>query len=282
MKVTFDSLLVWLNFLLVLIICFAIDLFILSFNALFLKSLKHEVLLLKDKNNISEEYIKTLDNPIKELLYEKLDIEDNKEQIEKEIEKKEEEKEKVIQKEKVNDDMNTNKDKNDNNQEINMKKIEFNDNNNDKNNDNQQNKNKSKIIIKKSKTTKKKIKVNGNNTINLKENGNNQIIINLNEEQKNNNNNNNNNLSNEINIPRTEGISKSINNNFTNSLIHNNDSPNKKAQKPFGNIHFSKTKNKKTNPINIINGKDDSQKNSFSINKDITERKLLKTSNLIK
>ena len=280
MKVTFDSLLVWLNFLLVLIICFAIDLFILSFNALFLKSLKHEVLLLKDKNNISEEYIKTLDNPIKELLYEKLDIEDNKEQIEKEIEKKEEEKEKVIQKEKVNDDMNTNKDKNDNNQEINMKKIEFNDNNNDKNNDNQQNKNKSKIIIKKSKTTKKKIKVNGNNTINLKENGNNQIIINLNEEQKNNNNNNN--LSNEINIPRTEGIAKSVNNNLTNSLIHNNDSPSKKGQKPFGNIHFSKTKNKKTNPINVINGKDDSQKNSFSINKDITERKLLKTSNLIK
>ena len=43
MKVTFDSLLVWVNFLLVLGVCFCIDLFILSFNALFLKSLKHDI-----------------------------------------------------------------------------------------------------------------------------------------------------------------------------------------------------------------------------------------------
>ena len=64
-------------------ICFTIDLFILEYNALFLKSLKHEVLLLKDKNNISEEYIKTLDNPIKELLYEKLNIETIKNRLRK-------------------------------------------------------------------------------------------------------------------------------------------------------------------------------------------------------
>ena len=82
MTVTFNSLLVWINFLFVFMICFIIDLFILSFNALFVKSLRHDILLLKDRNDTSEEYINTLPNTIKDLLHEKLNSQNNNEQEE--------------------------------------------------------------------------------------------------------------------------------------------------------------------------------------------------------
>ena len=75
MKVTFDSLLIWLNFFIVLIICISIDLFILGINSIFFKSIRHEVQLLENKDNISDEYIQNLNSPIKELLYEKLNKE---------------------------------------------------------------------------------------------------------------------------------------------------------------------------------------------------------------
>jgi hypothetical protein len=86
MKVTFDSLLIWLNCFIVLIICISIDLFILGINSIFFKSLRHEVQLLENKDNISDEYIQNLNSPIKELLYEKLNKE-FKNETEKENEK---------------------------------------------------------------------------------------------------------------------------------------------------------------------------------------------------
>ena len=277
MKVAFNSSVIWLNFFLVLILCFIIDLFILAFNSTFLKSLKHEVQLLKDKDNISEEYIKSLDNPIKELLCEKLNIKYNKET---EIEKKEEEKVEIIEIEEIekskkvkqieiinnNNNINTNNYENINQNKI-TKKVGFKNKNNLINNDNnkcQVNKNKPniKIEFKKSKTTKKNIKANGGvdiNMVNLKDNGNSsQRTINLK-----------NNLSNEINNIRKAKNINNPNKNITKNLIYND--ANKRGKKPFGYIHFSKLENK-----TIINGKVDTQKRSFSINKDVTDRKLLK------
>ena len=75
-----------------------------------------------------------------------------------------------------------------------------------------------------------------------------------------------------IDLPKQEGKAIKNNNSVNTNLIHNNgNNNNKKSPKPFGNIHFTKNKiNKK------VNGNDNSQKNSFSMNKDISERKLLK------
>ena len=77
-----------------------------------------------------------------------------------------------------------------------------------------------------------------------------------------------------VDLPKQEGKAIKINNSVNKNLIHNNannNNNNKKSPKPFGKIHFSKNKiNKK------VNGNDSSQKNSFSMNKDISERKLLK------
>ena len=61
------------------------------------KSLKQEIQTLKDKNNISEEYIKTLNSPIRELLCEKLNIEENNNDEILEENKKEENKAKEIE-----------------------------------------------------------------------------------------------------------------------------------------------------------------------------------------
>ena len=273
MKVTFDSLLIWLNFLLVFGICFCIDLFILAFNALFLKSLRHDIQLLKDKDNISEEYINTLNSPIKELLYEKLydkGINEDEEKIENENKKKNEEKEK----ERTN--IHTNEV---NKKEKIVKKIGFKNQDFDLNiiNDNSQNKNANKKIktkvkkkVKKVRTIKKQINGSGNDTFNLKENGNvnsSKMIININNDQKG---------AISTKNKKTINIVNNNNNALSKSLIYNDS--NKKNQKPFGNLHFSKKKIKKkiSNPININNGKDESQKNSFSNQKDISERRLFK------
>jgi hypothetical protein len=252
MGVTFDSLLVWLNFFLVLIFCFSIDLFILSINSLFFKSLKHEVQILKDKDNISAEYIKTLNSPIKEILIEKLNLEEkNIEDEVIQVSKKEEniEKEKEIEIVSNNIDIDKNKGKDISNNKT-AKKIGF-------KNVSPQNKKKqlidseNKKALKKSNTTKKKIEKNNGDIINLKENGSSKMIIDL---------------------SKQEGKAIKNNNSVNTNLIHNNgNNNNKKSPKPFGNIHFTKNKiNKK------VNGNDNSQKNSFSMNKDISERKLLK------
>ena len=82
MTVTFDSLLVWINFIFIFMVCFIIDLFILSFNTLFVKSLRHDIQLLEDKNDISDAHINTLPSNIKDLLREKLYNQNNNEQEE--------------------------------------------------------------------------------------------------------------------------------------------------------------------------------------------------------
>ena len=275
MKVTFDSLLIWLNFLLVAGICFCIDLFILAFNALFLKSLKHDIQLLQDKDNISQEYINTLSNPIKELLYEKLfDKGTNEEEeiLENEAKKENVEKENGEEKNNINKDEINQKEKID-------KKIGFKNqdsgtnivNNSSKNIDvnvNNKGKIKTKKIFKKVKTMKKQIDLSGNDAFNLKENGNNNnLIININNGQKG---------ASTSKNGETINIVNNNNNVLSKSLIYNDS--NKKNQKLFGNTHFTKKKIKKkvTNPINISNGKEDNQKNSFSNQKDISERRLLK------
>ena len=254
MGVTFDSLLVWFNFFLVLIFCFSIDLFILSINSLFFISLKHEVQMLKDKDNISEEYIKSLNNPIREILIEKLNLEEkNIEDEVIQVSKKEEiiEKEKEIEIVNNNIDIDKNKGK-DLSSNKTVKKIGFK-NLSPQNKKKQLIDSKNKKDFKKSNTVKKKDENNNDNIINLKENGSSKMIVDL---------------------PKQEGKAIKINNSVNKNLIHNNannNNNNKKSPKPFGKIHFSKNKiNKK------VNGNDSSQKNSFSMNKDISERKLLK------
>ena len=309
MKITFDSLLIWLNILFIVTICFLIDLIIVSFNALFFKTLRHEIQLIKDKNNISDEYIKTLSNPIKELLYEKLNKDNNEQQeikikkekekeIKKEIIQEEEEvinkdkdkeinkdKEiKIKQKEKINNIndkniniINVNKiNNNDKYNEINLKMNNNNINNNIKiNNINKSNdidKNKDIDIINNKPTIKKIIKKKriknikhqgtGINTIEFKSNGTEKGIVNI-------KNKNNNKLISENNY-RNEKTSSSYHKN----LIYNE---NKKISNR--NMQFNSRKAAKNNRVNInmINGNNDSQKNSFSIQKDTTERRLIKS-----
>ena len=257
MKVTFISILSWLNFLIVIIVCFMIDLFILSFNSLFFKSLRHEIQLLKDKNTISKEYIETLNSPIKEILFEKLNYQSKKEEIEENDNKKTLEIEQEKEKSNINEDKDTNK---------HAKKVGFtskkqdsnlNMNNNDKLSKGTNKSNYSKKLITKKMTENSQKNVKEIEEIYLKENGKSN---NFKKDNKNNN-------------------LKNGNTNINKNLIYNDTNKKKQNTKAIGNINFSK--NKKANPINISNGKDESQKNSFSINKDTTERRLLK-SNLIK
>ena len=248
MKVTFDSLLLWVNFLLVLMVCVAIDLFIVSFNVLFFSTLKHEIKSLKDKDNISDEYIKTLPSIVKELLYEKLNNQNNNEQEEEEEKEKEKEKEKikVIDFSKSKDYSNIINNNNDSKETINQI-----------NNDNKKKK-KTKII--KKKIIKKVVKENGTTKkiMSIKDNEQNPIPI-------------------EINKLNKKIINNNEDNKINNSLIYNDS--NKKDKKPFGNIHFNNNKktNKNINPIKIKSNKNDvSLKNSFSNNnKDASDRRFL-------
>ena len=81
MDVTFSSGLLWFNFLAVSGYCFIIDFSILAFNTLFKKSIQNQVMLIKNKDDISIEHIQTLQEPIKTLLLQKIQnikIEDQK------------------------------------------------------------------------------------------------------------------------------------------------------------------------------------------------------------
>ena len=252
MAITFDSLLIWLNFFVVLIFCFSIDLFIVAINSLFFKSLKHEIQVLSDKDNISKEYINTLADSVKELLNEKLNF-DKKEEIPQEN-KKEEIRTKEVEIIDINAnkniDLQTNKS---------VKKIKFKniDENINQNSQEKIAKSPTRKIVKKTKIIKKKIvPKNSSKMVGVKENGGGKMEINVDDSQN----------------PKEIILKNSGNVNA--NLIHIDDNI-KKNQKPFGNIHFAKSKtNKRTNPIRI-NG-NESRKNNFSLNKDISERKLLK------
>ena len=70
MNNTFGSTLVWMDMILVSGICGLINLAILSFNQLFIKSIHHEIRALTKKDDISFEYIKTLPDNLQNLLLE--------------------------------------------------------------------------------------------------------------------------------------------------------------------------------------------------------------------
>ena len=68
MKTTFNSGLVWMNFILVGGFCSLIDFGILIYKILFVKRIYNSVKLLKNKNDISYEYIKTIPEELQNLL----------------------------------------------------------------------------------------------------------------------------------------------------------------------------------------------------------------------
>ena len=68
MKTTFNSGLVWMNFILVGGFCSLIDFGILIYKVLFVKRIYNSVKLLKNKNDISYEYIKTIPEELQNLL----------------------------------------------------------------------------------------------------------------------------------------------------------------------------------------------------------------------
>ena len=296
MKVTFDSLLIWLNFFIVLIICISIDLFILGINSIFFKSIRHEVQLLENKDNISDEYIQNLNSPIKELLYEKLnkelknETEKDNEKLNKEFrnETGKENGKIIIENEeeiKINNSKstininaiksnNSNLDKIERVSNLNMINTVNNTKNNvnilkekDKNDNNPSSNTTYKRIVKRRKAKNLKNEGTGIHIIDLKDNGindnNDNTKINSYNENKKNNifNKNHNILQNEKNKNK--------------NLIYD-----EKENKKIGNSQKNKNRIK---IVNINNRKVDNSimKNSISLQRDTTERKLLK-SNFIK
>ena len=176
MTVTFDSLLVWINFIFVFMVCFIIDLFILSFNVLFKQSLRHDIQLLEDKNDISEEYLNTLPRSIKDLIHEKLKSQNNSEQEQEQVQVKEEEN-KAKDKEKENErpkveaeeekQIKENVKKNDYGQRNSITNLKNNNNNNNRVDNNVVKENKNIIMNNKSKKTKSSMSINRVVDINL-------------------------------------------------------------------------------------------------------------------
>jgi len=298
MKVTFDSLLIWLNFFIVLIICISIDLFILGINSIFFKSIRHEVQLLENKDNISDEYIQNLNSPIKELLYEKLnkklknETEKDNEKLNKEFrnETGKENGKIIIENEeeiKINNSKstininaiksnNSNLDKIERVSNLNMINTVNNTKNNvnilkekDKNDNNPSSNTTYKRIVKRRKAKNLKNEGTGIHIIDLKDNGindnnDNTKINSYNENKKNNIFNKNHNI-----------LQNEKNKNKNKNLIYD-----EKENKKIGNSQKNKNRIK---IVNINNRKVDNSimKNSISLQRDTTERKLLK-SNFIK
>ena len=298
MKVTFDSLLIWLNFFIVLIICISIDLFILGINSIFFKSIRHEVQLLENKDNISDEYIQNLNSPIKELLYEKLnkelknETEKDNEKLNKEFrnETGKENGKIIIENEeeiKINNSKstininaiksnNSNLDKIERVSNLNMINTVNNTKNNvnilkekDKNDNNPSSNTTYKRIVKRRKAKNLKNEGTGIHIIDLKDNGindnnDNTKINSYNENKKNNIFNKNHNI-----------LQNEKNKNKNKNLIYD-----EKENKKIGNSQKNKNRIK---IVNINNRKVDNSimKNSISLQRETTERKLLK-SNFIK
>ena len=298
MKVTFDSLLIWLNFFIVLIICISIDLFILGINSIFFKSIRHEVQLLENKDNISDEYIQNLNSPIKELLYEKLnkelknETEKDNEKLNKEFrnETGKENGKIIIENEeeiKINNSKstinvnaiksnNSNLDKIERVSNLNMINTVNNTKNNvniliekDKNDNNPSSNTTHKRIVKRRKAKNLKNEGTGIHIIDLKDNGindnnDNTKINSFNENKKNNIFNKNNNI-----------LQNEKKKNKNKNLIYD-----EKENKKIGNSQKNKNRIK---ILNINNRKLDNSimKYNISLQRDTTERKLIK-SNFIK
>ena len=68
MKITFNSLLVWIDFIFVNGICALFNFVILSFKNIFIKSIHNDVVLIKEKDNLFHDYVKNFPEQIKKLL----------------------------------------------------------------------------------------------------------------------------------------------------------------------------------------------------------------------
>ena len=68
MAITFDSLLVWLNFIFVNGFCALFNFVILSFKTIFIKSIHNDIITIKEKDNLFHDYVKTFPEQIKILL----------------------------------------------------------------------------------------------------------------------------------------------------------------------------------------------------------------------
>ena len=68
MKITFNSLIIWINFLIVNGLCSIFNFAILSYQTIFRDNLHNEVITIKEKDNLFHSYVKTLPDKVKKLL----------------------------------------------------------------------------------------------------------------------------------------------------------------------------------------------------------------------
>ena len=88
MKITFKSLLIWLNLLFFNGLCALFNFVILSFKTIFIKNFHNEIILIKEKDNLFHDYVKTFPNQIKKLLAYKGCFVENNDKENKEIKPK--------------------------------------------------------------------------------------------------------------------------------------------------------------------------------------------------
>ena len=253
MNYTFNSSLVWMDIILVSGICGLIDFVILSFNQLFIKNIYHYIRSLPNKDDISYKYIETLPIELQNLL-----LEDNKV--------------KNYNKE-HNIDKNNNKELNDNinindngydNKKIEISNNAFNDNKNmqiypvNKNETSlSQSKKVKKKIIKKKKKKRNSI---ADSKIDSSLDPSNDAIIN-------------NKLGSNQKKKKTSDNSDNENNNNGLNLMEGKEEMNimKNSSKPFSNIRFNNNRNTR------LHNRNENSKVQFSLQKDQTDRGLLKS-----
>ena len=81
MRVTFNSLIIWINILMVNGLCALFNFCILSFKTIFIKNIHNELINIEQKDNLFHDYVKTLPEKIKKLLiYKGCYVEDEEEQ----------------------------------------------------------------------------------------------------------------------------------------------------------------------------------------------------------
>ena len=271
MNYTFNSILIWLNIILVTGFCALIDLVILFFNQLFVTNFYHQIRALSKKDDISMEYIKTMPIELQKLLLEDEKVKNYKNDNNSNNNIKNIKNESETSNKKLNNNINIiniNINNNDmgnsnNNNKIQINEIELNDNKNIEIYPSNKNvltlspsSKKHKKSLKKKK--KKRKSVIDNNIESPTETAQEGIqIIKPNNSYKNNDKGNKENGNvNENGIYLNEGKEGEIN------KIRNN--------RPFGNIKFS-TKNARSH------NRTDISKGQFSMQKDQTDRGLLKS-----
>ena len=206
MKITFRSLLIWINILVINGICALFNFVILSIQALFIDSIHNDVLTIKEKDNLLHDYLKTLPEKIKKLLIFKGFYVENNDDKEK--------KPKVNRSYKKHSSLRKEKKKSQKRNCVEFIGIE---NTKEREKENEKEKEKEKIMDINNNTIDYKDKDDEYN-INIYNTNKNKILIN--------NNNNNNNFDNQGNI-KTEKLNLNINNNLilkNNMYLHNRES----------------------------------------------------------